>query len=211
MECQNWIKFWRKVKDNKIFLHDPNAWHIFEYLLMTVNYTTGQWDTGRFVIANALFMNPNTVYASLKRLEKAKMITQVSNNKYSTISICKWKEYQGGDNNNDNNKITSRQQQDNTNKELKNNNKEEYIRTFELFWKEYPNKSAKKKALESWLKIKPESELAEVIILAVERHKTIPSWKKDNGEYIPHATTWLNQERWNDEIESKKSLLSSYK
>ena len=33
--------------------------------------------------------------------------------------------------------------------------------------------------------------------------KIVNNGKKDNGEYIPYAVTWLNQERWKDEIEMK--------
>jgi hypothetical protein len=36
----------------------------------------------------------------------------------------------------------------------------------------------------------------------LERHKLGQQWQKDNGEYIPHASTWLNGRRWEDEISS---------
>ena len=26
-------------------------------------------------------------------------------------------------------------------------------------------------------------------------------WIKDGGNFIPHAATWLNQQRWEDELE----------
>ena len=26
-------------------------------------------------------------------------------------------------------------------------------------------------------------------------------WLKNNGQYIPYPTTWLNGERWNDEVD----------
>ena len=25
-------------------------------------------------------------------------------------------------------------------------------------------------------------------------------WQRDNGQYIPHPATWLNQGRWDDEL-----------
>ena len=114
-----WIKLHRKLLDNQIWKHDPTAWRVFEYLLLTVDHRTGSWDTGRFVIAESLDMKPSTVYKSLKRLEKAEMVTLTSNNKYSTISICKWKEYQQDDNNTGNNKVTTKEQQSNTKQEGK--------------------------------------------------------------------------------------------
>lgn len=30
--------------------------------------------------------------------------------------------------------------------------------------------------------------------------KQTEQWKKDNGKYVPYPATWLNQERWTDEI-----------
>lgn len=85
---------------------------------MLVNRHTGEWQGGRFVLSDFCAMNPNTTYAALKRLEKEKMITLSSNNKFTTISICNWFQYQSDDNTNrqqpDNNQITTGQQPDNT-------------------------------------------------------------------------------------------------
>lgn len=121
---EGWIKLYRKILDNKLYRHDPNAIRLFIHLLLTVDKRTGSRDTGRFQLSYELDMNPNTIYAATKRLEKAEMITQVSNNKYSVISICNWQEYQGNGNTQDNNQITTRQQQDNTIQEVRIKNKE---------------------------------------------------------------------------------------
>jgi len=29
-------------------------------------------------------------------------------------------------------------------------------------------------------------------------------WTKDNGQYIPHAATWLNGRRWEDELKGQE-------
>lgn len=80
--------------------------------------------------------------------------------------------------------------------------KEKVTALFEDFWKQYPNKTAKKKALQSWERIfivnKPD-ELFVSIMAGLERAKKMPQWVKDGGQYVPHPTTWLNQERWMDE------------
>lgn len=70
---------------------------------------------------------------------------------------------------------------------------------FERFWKLYPVKKAKQQALKAWKKINPDSQLTETIIAAVEKQKKWPDWIKDNGQYIPYPSTWLNQGRWDDE------------
>ena len=70
---------------------------------------------------------------------------------------------------------------------------------FDLFWVEYPNKKAKKKAHDSWVKLNPTGELFASIMAGLETAKKSAQWTKDGGKFIPHPSTWLNQERWNDE------------
>lgn len=73
---------------------------------------------------------------------------------------------------------------------------------FDRFWKAYPLKKAKQAALKAWKKINPDKQLAETIIAAVEKQKRWEDWTRDNGQYIPHPATWLNQGRWEDEERS---------
>jgi hypothetical protein len=73
--------------------------------------------------------------------------------------------------------------------------------TFILFWNEYPNKKAKKEALKAWNKIKNPN--VDLILKAIREQKKTKQWLKDNGQFIPLPTTWLNQERWNDEVEKQ--------
>lgn len=73
---------------------------------------------------------------------------------------------------------------------------------FDNFWIAYPRKIAKANALKSWRKIKPDAELQKTILAALERHKKTEQWTKDKGQFIPHPATWLNQSRWQDEIDS---------
>lgn len=40
----------------------------------------------------------------------------------------------------------------------------------------------------------------EVLLKALEEQKKSLQWTKDGGQFVPHPTTWLNQERWEDEI-----------
>jgi hypothetical protein len=63
----------------------------------------------------------------------------------------------------------------------------------------YPRRKAKDRARESWNKLKPDESLRQVIFAAIEKQKNWPEWQRDNGAYIPHPATWLNQKRWEDE------------
>ena len=73
---------------------------------------------------------------------------------------------------------------------------------FDEFWSQYPKKIGKAAAGKSWRKIKPSAELHQTILAAVSAHKTTDQWTKDGGKFIPHPATWLNQRRWEDEIET---------
>lgn len=71
---------------------------------------------------------------------------------------------------------------------------------FESFWKCYPRKTAKDNARKAFAKIKPSEELLSTMMEALAVHSTSNSWLKDDGQFIPHAATWLNQKRWTDEV-----------
>lgn len=75
---------------------------------------------------------------------------------------------------------------------------------FELFWKAYPKKKAKKTAWNAFKKIKPDEALFSRIMEAIGRYRTSQEWQRDGGQYIPHPATWLNGGCWDDEIEEVK-------
>jgi hypothetical protein len=68
---------------------------------------------------------------------------------------------------------------------------------FQKFWSEYPRKVGKPKAEQSFAKARRGFSL-EQIMEGLRCHIGCPDWIKDNGQWIPHPTTWLNQERFND-------------
>ena len=73
---------------------------------------------------------------------------------------------------------------------------------FERFWSVYPRKVGKQSAKRAFEKVKVP---IETLVTAVERQKCSDQWTRDNGQYIPHPTTWLNQGRWDDELPEKQS------
>jgi len=72
---------------------------------------------------------------------------------------------------------------------------------FDEFWKAYPKKVGKAAAKKAYTRIKPTKELHAKMLAAIETAKRSDQWTKDNGQFIPHPTTWLNQGRWDDELE----------
>ncbi len=77
---------------------------------------------------------------------------------------------------------------------------------FGVFWKSYPKKVGKGAAKKSWEKINPDEELFEKIHSAVRQQKKSEQWAKENGRYIPNPATWLNQERWEDQLNQAESI-----
>lgn len=72
-------------------------------------------------------------------------------------------------------------------------------RHFAAFWSAYPRKEARSVAAKAFAKIDPGDELLAAMLAALEVQKRSPKWTKDNGEYINHPATWLNQRRWEDQ------------
>lgn len=85
------------------------------------------------------------------------------------------------------------------NKNTNNNNKQLAEARFERFWSVYPRHIAKQNAKKSFDKLNPDDELLAVMIRAVNEQKKTDQWTKDNGQFIPHPATWINQKRWEDE------------
>ena len=73
-------------------------------------------------------------------------------------------------------------------------------RRFERFWKAYPKKVGKGGAEKSFAKYKPDDQLTETMIRAIEALKKSRQWKEG---YIPNPQTWLNQKRWLDEMDEE--------
>jgi hypothetical protein len=70
---------------------------------------------------------------------------------------------------------------------------------FDEFWAAYPRKESKPRALKFWQSKKLDA-IAEKIIKHVNMSKKSSAWTDKGGQFVPHASTYLNGERYNDEI-----------
>lgn len=68
---------------------------------------------------------------------------------------------------------------------------------FERFWKAYPRGEGKQAAKRAWNKLKPDADLRRRMAKALQLQLDTPDW---NGGIFPHASTWLNGRRWEDEV-----------
>lgn len=69
---------------------------------------------------------------------------------------------------------------------------------FESFWEIYPKHQDKKKAKQKFLKLCTNEKEYKAIMDGLRN--VLPVWAKKDTKYIPMPTTWLNGERWNDEV-----------
>lgn len=81
----------------------------------------------------------------------------------------------------------------------------DHQKTFETFWKTYPRKIAKVKAKDMW-KRKNLGAIVDKIVAFVEQAKKTDQWSQT--QYIPHPTTFLNQQRWEDDLAGYKSSVT---
>jgi hypothetical protein len=81
------------------------------------------------------------------------------------------------------------------------NTKSNYDDIFNLFWNAYPKKIGKAYAKKCFEKLKPNAELVDKMVSAINVQKQTDSWKEAKGKFIPNPSTWLNQQRWDDVVE----------
>jgi hypothetical protein len=68
--------------------------------------------------------------------------------------------------------------------------------SFPVFWVLYPRHIARKDANKAWDRLKPDEQLAAIVGIALWRRVYL-----DRGlEWCPHASTYLNGARWEDEL-----------
>ena len=68
---------------------------------------------------------------------------------------------------------------------------------FARFWSLYPRKVAKVSAQRSWKRLK----VKDINAIFTVFYDHLLRWKYTEIQFVPHASTWLNQRRWEDELE----------
>jgi len=227
---RGYIKLWRKIFDSGIQKEHATftlwIWILCNVTRKQFTYTIrgqqivlepGELVFGRNRLADELGLTSQNVRTCLKNLRKWKNLTIRSTNRFSILKVTNWESYQETQNEinqQTNQELTSNQPATNqlptTKQEYKKlRNKEiTYSVEFELFWKTYPKRTGKIKALEAWNKYNGARPPIEIIIRKVEELKKTDQWSRNNGQYIPNPATWINQGRWDDEckIDIKESM-----
>lgn len=84
-------------------------------------------------------------------------------------------------------------------KKPKNSSVIVYSETFELFWSEYPKCKRKGARADAFKTFKKFEKNGEVIVKLLKAFKLDDQWTKNDGEFIPAPSSWLNKKHWENE------------
>ena len=74
------------------------------------------------------------------------------------------------------------------------------MKWFEEWWKLYPRKVGKGKCRSKYLTIVDDEGKRQQLLDAIRKQNEV--YKTKEIQYIPYPETWLNQERWEDELQA---------
>lgn len=150
---------------------------------------------------------------ALKELEKATLIEFYESDGRPYLEIIKWDEHQTFKNDRPltlkfpaRNRVDSKDfHMDSKRKPNPRHDVSLSSLPFSTFWDMYPRKVEKKKARDKWDRLDPKKQALAIADLP-KRMKSDDQWLRG---FIPHPTTYINGERWEDEIrtEGAKSKL----
>lgn len=236
-----YFKLYRELLNKPIWLNSSNEQRVILITLLAMaNWKETEWDyygekiklnPGQFIASapaikercNSSEITIMKIRTALERFEKLDFLTVSLTGKSTKsgklITIVNWRLYQSNeeeDNRQNNKEITDRQPTDN--RQIKEEGKEykelkeDKEKGFERFWELYPSKRKKPVARIAWMNMRVHSEEQYALInAAVERYKKTNQWQEENGRYIPDPDTFLQDERWTDEIKLPKSVQAADK
>tara|TARA_R100001129_G_scaffold186125_1_gene176548 strand:- start:315 stop:935 length:621 start_codon:yes stop_codon:yes gene_type:complete len=160
---------------------------------MLINNQIVEINRGEIVFSQNNFaarngMSRQQLRTFLKKLEKTQMIEVKSNQLLTHLIIVGYQRY-------NNYKSTKSQPTDNHIIRKKESKNKESNKDFDLFWEHYPKKVGKKKVQH---KFNSNNYPIDLILKNLELQKKSDQWQ--NQQYIPNPETYLNQERWTDEV-----------
>lgn len=220
-----WIKLHRQLIDWEWYT-DHNTCRLFIHCLLRANHTNSKWrghtlNRGQFLtsldtLSKETGLTVSQIRTSLKKLESTNEIASLSQARSRVVTVVHYDSYQDDDK-----LIAGSSQADDseiaTDKNVKNNNNDKKIKTldqsaiehkeaqdyaFSAFWGSGIKKVNKKKAQAIFNKmlnkLEPIDWDALGANLAIDVQRRLNSNQLGFSEM--HPTTYLNGERWNDEV-----------
>ena len=159
---------------------------------MLINNQIVEINRGEIVFSQNNFatrngMSRQQLRTFLKKLKKTNMIEVKSNQLLTHLIIVGYQRY--------NDYKPNKSQPTNNHIIRKKESKNKENKHFDLFWEHYPKKVGKKKVQD---KFNSNDYPIDLILKNLELQKKSDQWQ--NQQYIPNPETYLNQERWADEV-----------
>jgi hypothetical protein len=191
-----WVKLWKTIRNDPEFINlSPTYRYIYIMLILLADDTQNKIYADHTYLRQMLYMTHTDgihgtyighTQLDLKPLYRSKFL--------NTSNLAR---------------VLSEKSREEERREETEENAAEPLKVlvdFDTFWKEYPRKEKKQDALKAWNRLNPDHTLLTLIITRLSEHKASDQWKKENGKYIPHASTWINGKRWEDELTAKPSF-----
>ena len=229
MPEDGWIKVYRSLLDSAVWrCSTAEHKAILVAVMLMANHVkkSWEWKKKKFEVQPGQFITsldnlaakagkditPRHVRTALKNFEKLDFLTNESSSTGRLITVKSWDRYQATEFGDDKAAVKARSNPGQSpvkprspNKNDKNDKNDKTKKTetgidpeFDLFWTAYPRKLKKADALKAWQKAMRKPPI-EYILEQLEKWKGSGDWTKEGGRYVPHPTTWINGERWNDE------------
>jgi len=218
----------RQTIDSEIFKDKSHVWFkIWFYLITRMHFAdNGKLNRGQRQlkyewISDATGATKHQIDMFIRWAKKSQMLTTHKTTRGMVVTICNYDYYQDLDNyktdtetemkpkqnRNRNDTILKKEKKEKKEKNIKppifpqNNDYEieDPPTPFDMFWLWYPKKVGKGDAEKAWKKIKSPHDTLKKIRASLEWQKQSDQWTKENGQYIPNPSTYLNQKRWEDE------------
>ena len=222
MTIENGATIWaRQTIESQIF-NKPDKWFkIWFYMVSRVNHTSNkQFCRGQgFFNYETIMLKCQATKAqvdhSIRWMKREGMLATTKATRGMIVTICNYDVYQRlanykSDTIGDTKATQKRYKSDTINKNDKNVKNDKNKDLFDIFWKSYPKKVNKAYAKRVFVKLNPSRQLFEKMLSAIEEQKNSIDWKKENGQFIPHPSTWLNGERWADELFHKETTQEQF-
>ncbi|MAO21768.1 MAG: hypothetical protein CMJ25_13550 [Phycisphaerae bacterium] len=211
-----WIKLHRQLLGWEWY-SDVNTTRVFLHLLLVANHKDNNWRgieikrgqrlTSINALANETNLSIKNIRTSIKRLKSTNEVASHSTAQHTVFTMVNYDLYQDVANEVANEgqakgKQRATNKNDNNDKNDKNKERSSLINDgFEHWWKDYPKKADKKNSFTKFKvatkKLDDEGVTDFVNLITRDCKKRFVNTQK---EFVPLPTTYLNGERWNDEI-----------
>lgn len=216
----------RKIFLSPLWLKKPSSWKIiWIYILGKVNHKdTEGLKRGEgyfnFVVERKNIGNDityNNIREFTRFARKWSMIDTTRTTRGVVVKVLQYEKFQTLYNyqNTTRNKIKTQAKQNKNTPIYKNGKNEKNEKNthaiFEIFWKDYPRKINKQKALDAFGNV--DCDLS-IILVALQKQKKSKQWTEQDGRYIPGPVKWLKEEQWKkekiDTQETSEDLYAKY-